>query len=73
MALENIENKRVNTNSLKSPKRSTRIISESTGLAKFNITRKIQEREASNEKFHELESKVQDNIDEHRRSKTIMD
>ncbi len=64
MALENIENKRVNTNSLKSPKRSTRIISESTGLAKFNITRKIQEREASNEKFHELESKVQDNTDE---------
>lgn len=65
MALESIENtkiQQINTGKIESPKK-TRIISESTGLAKFNITQKIQERENSIDQFQTLEAKAQKNED----------
>lgn len=62
MALEVIENKKpMSVGKIESPRRQ-RIISESTGLAKFNITQKIQERDESNEKFAQLEQKVANEI-----------
>lgn len=60
MALESIENQKVAMVNNKSPTKN-RVISQSTGLAKFNITQKIQQRDHLNEDFENLEKKAKNN------------
>lgn len=69
MVLEVIENKKAMTiGKIESPRRQ-RIISESTGLAKFNITQKIHERDESTQKFAQLEQKLTTELNDNKNHK----